>query len=365
MNVCGRRCVWVCAVLLVAIGALYPLGKYLHVFDAPLIQDKSEWQREYWAAVFKADAATDSKDWQEVARQYEVITHLSPYSPAVRFNRAAALAHVGRAVDALAELRLAVECGWVKTDVVRSDPLFREVRAEPGFKRLLERANEVADEQIVVYVPRGLSKTSAAPLIITYHGKGENPHSHIQSWKHAADQLGAVVVAARGNKRIGQNGNASSFSWVTGGGQKERGSLLPLKNLLQRSIELAKRRATIDEDRILLAGYSQGGSVALALLADTPARFRGAVVEATSYSSRILKRWPQDEPRNSARVYVLVHEFDRMRQPGEQAYRDLKDMGIDARLKLITGADHELPLDDGMRLIEAVRFVLRLDPASR
>lgn len=345
------------------LAASYPLVTYLGVFGSRATTPGSEWQRRYWAAVFSADKASYAEDWREAARSYGIITELLPYNPVARFNYALALAHLDRVAESFSELRLAVEYGWANIDGLMSDPVLEKVRGTPGFDKLLSRAAQIAEESMVVFVPQGLDEKVAAPLIISFHGMGENPHSHIQSWKQAAERLGAVVVAPRGTQRIGGQGSAHSFRWGTKGGDEERRGLIPFRALLQQSIEFARQRALIDEDRIILAGYSQGGSVALALLADAPERVCGAVVEATSYWSGTLETWPRPRSAHELRAYFLVHEFDRMREMGEAAFHAFQDVGIDARLKIIPGADHELPLDHGLRQVEAVRFILRRDAA--
>lgn len=364
MNVGSCRWLWAGAVGLVVIAVSYPLATKLGVFNARTSEQGSEWQRKYWEAVSKADSASFIEDWREAVRLYAEITDLRPYDPVSRYYRATALAHVGRKAESLEQLGMSVEFGWSDVQGLRSDPVLEEVRRLPGFDKLLERARKTGDEPIVLYVPPGLDETAAAPLIITFHGLGENPHSHIRSWKQAADRIGAVVVAPRGNKRIGGGGQGHAFQWATAGGHGGHGDLLAFHDLLQESIEFAERRATIDDHRVILAGYSQGGSVALALLLDTPERFCGAVVQATGYSSRTIDRWSNPQSGDTVRVCVIVHQFDRMRPMGEEAYRALKSVGIDARLRTVTGADHELPLDNTARLIDAARFALGLESTA-
>ena len=101
--------------------------------------------------------------------------------------------------------------------------------------------------------------------------------------------------------------------------------------------------------------------MALALLADAPERFCGAVVEATSYWSPTLKKWKRPCSGHNVRVYFLLHQFDRLRSEGEMAFHEFEEAGIDSKLKIFPGADHELSLDQGVRLIQAAHFVLGND----
>ena len=363
MNTTGRRFLWAGVIGLIMIATLFLPAIHRGVFRAPGAARTSEWQRRYWTTVPKVEEADQAEDWAEAARLHAEIINLLPHGPVSHYGLARALAHLGRDDEALEKLRQSVELGWADIEGLRSEPAFARIRGRSGFEGVLDRGKEIADEPIVVYVPPGLDKKTAAPLVITFHGLGENPHSHIQSWKQAADRLGAVVAAPRGVGRIDQ-GAVHSFRWTTPGGDQDRKDFLQCKGLLQQCIDLAGQRADIDVDGIVLAGYSQGGSVAMGLLADAPDRFRGAVVEATSWSPRILEIWNRLPSGRKARVYLIVHEFDRMRPQGEEAYHALKDAGINARLEVAPGADHEMPAHNDARQIEAVRFVLGLDSPS-
>jgi predicted esterase len=363
MNTTGHRFFWAGVSGLFVIAALYLATVYRGAFRTSGAVQESEWQRKYWTTVPKAEQADEAGNWAEAARLHAEIINLLPHGPVSHYGLARALAHLERDDEALEELRQSIELGWADIEGLRSEPAFERIRGRSGFESVLDRGKEIADEPVAVYVPPGLDKKTLAPLVITFHGLGENPHSHIRSWKQAADRLGAVVAAPRGVGRI-DHGAVHSFRWTTPGGDQDRKDFLQCKGLLQQCLDLAGQRADIDVDRIVLAGYSQGGSVALALLADAPDRFRGAVVEATSWSPRILETWNRPPSGRQARVYLIVHEFDRTRPQGEEAYHALKDAGIDARLEVVRGADHEIPLHNDARQTEAVRFVLGLDSAA-
>jgi len=339
-------------------GALSSLALLPGLFREKATLEDSKWQREYWSAVSRADIAYQAEDWAQVERALGDVSDLLPCDAAVRFNRATALTHLGRDDEAITELRQSVEFGWADTSRLETDPALNRIRNRSEFATLFTKANEIANEVIVLYVPPDLVEGSPPPLIVTFHGLGENPHGHILSWKQAADSLGAVVAAPRGIERIPGQHEVHSFRWVTPGGASDNRDVLQCKQRLEESIAVARQRVVIDENRIILAGYSQGGAVALALLVDEPGRFRGAVVEATAFSPRTLEHWTSPSTEHDVRVCVIVHEYDRMRSDGEAAFRAMTNAGINARLDVIHGADHELPLDGGARQVKAVRFML-------
>ena len=358
MSAGSRRVLWIAAVGAAGLGALYWSIGYrgaLHSYPGP---KQSEWQRQYWSAITRAENADRDGRWDEANRAYGQLVRLRPYDATIRCNRAAALAHLGRDHDALSELRRAVEFGWADLAALKSEPAFKRLRAASQFELLLERGTTIAGEPIALYAPAASTAESGAPLLIAFHGLGGNPHSFIQFFKPVADRLGIVVAAPRGIRRVGAQRAVHAFRWTSPGGRENDRDLRACKALVDESIALAKARANIDEDRIILAGYSQGGSVALTLLADAPERFCGAVVEATAWAPRLNDMGKSVHHRGS-RVCVIVHELDRMRPVGEKAFRVMASAGINVRLMMVPGTDHELATDGGARLVEALRFVLR------
>ena len=357
----GRRWLWIAALGVLIIADVLALIAVRDAFVDPYASERSVWQREYWKAVDAAEAAQEHGAWESAARLYSEVANLTPYDPVPHYQRATALARLERSDEALAELREAVELGWTDLAGPGPDSALEGIRGTAEFEHLLNRAQEIADEQIVVYVPPNLDPQKPAPLIVTFHGVGENPHRHIRSWQEAADRLGAVVAAPRGIAPVSEHSPILSFRWVTAGGSEDRRDFRECQACLEQAIELAGQRADIDVNRVLLAGYSQGGSVALSLLTDAPERARGAVVEATAYSRHTLDTWEPEKCEHAVRVYIIVHEFDQMRPEGEEAFQAMVAAGIDARLEVVAGADHELPTDHADRQVAAVRFVLGIE----
>ncbi len=361
MNPRARHTFLAAAIGFVVFAAAGSLATYLGVFADAGAPRESEWQRDFWNSHPKAEQAFEDENWKKAERFYAEVERLLPHDPTSRFQRAMALANLDRTDEALEELRLAVEFGWADTERLSTDPAFVSLRRHALFDRLLDLAKRIADESTVVYVPKSLDPQTPPPLIVTFHGLGENPHRHIQSWTAIADALGLVVAAPRGLKRTGGRSDVHSFGWVSESKRQGRADLTPYRNRLDESIALAKQRIGIDETRVILAGYSQGGVVALALLVDTPKRFCGTVVQAPAHLSRTVDEWKQAASEQKTRSYVIVHEFDRLRPAGEEIHQAMSRAGFDTRLELVPKTDHELPLNNDALRLGAVRFVLGLD----
>lgn len=320
---------------------------------APAAPRQSAWQRDFWAAIREADEAKQNENWRRAERALGAALALSPYDPTLHVERAAALMRLNRSKDAASELRAAVEGGWDDADALRQNSSFAALADDAEFRVILDACASCAAEEVAVYVPPQLDRRAAAPLLIAFHGRGENPRRHLASWREPANQLGLVVVAPRGPRRFGRS--AAAYEWRASRDSAES------SDVGTESLALARKRAaecaTIDESRLILAGYSQGGAVALALLAADPARFRGAVVQATAFGPRAAPA-AGVTIHGAPRIMIFAHELDRMAPESRAAFDAWSAAGADAQLELVAGSDHELPPDNSARRIRALRYVL-------
>lgn len=331
----------------------------------PTRAQQSDWSRKFDAAWTKAQAAEAARNWSDAARLYADVIELLPDESTSRVALARAQAHLNRLDDALANLALAVELGWNDDDQLRSDPAFTPLRDRPAFKQLIARIDQIEREPIVVYVPPRLDPTSPAPLILAFHGRGENPHYFIRTWKQAADDLGAVVAAPRAPHRV--NKRLLNVWELQGGTNRRDASDIDLdaaRRLTREAIDLAGKNARIDPKRIILTGYSQGGAVALDLLTDDPSRYAGALVQASLYKSLGADRWKKAATRANPRVAIIAHQLDPLRPRSEDARTELVAAGIPVLFELVENVGHEPPADNPSRQAAAVRYILAIAPTA-
>lgn len=330
-----------------------------NVFVAFALAQQSEWETKFRNVWADAQAAEEAKNWAQAAELYAEVLKLNPHEPVSMVSRARSLCHLGRCAEAPRLLAGAVESGWNQADLLRSDPAFESLRGSEEFAKLFARIEQIEAENILVYVPPGVDATKPAPLIVAFHGRGENPHLFLPTWKEAADSLGAVVAAPRGPHRLN---NGLINVWESPEARKERRSAevdtAACARLLDEAIALAEKRCRIDPQRIVLAGYSQGGAVALELLAEQPQRFAGAFAQATLYRERGVEHWRAAAAKHAGRVYLLAGELDKLRPHSERANAELTGGGWIVRYDVVPGAGHEPPDDNTRRQVEAVRFVL-------
>lgn len=327
-------------------------------------EKQSPWQARFNQAYQEAQTAESAGQWQQAAEAYREVQRLAPHEITTLVALARCYGRLGKNDEAFGCLSEAVEHGWNQTEQLQTEEAFAALRTRDDFAKLIRRIAEIESENLVVYLPPRLA-SGPAPLLIAFHGRGENPHYFLSTWKEAADQLGAVLVLPRGVRREANN---LLNLWEQRGAKTV--DLAACAKLAEQAIEQARKRHAIDPERIVLSGYSQGGAVALGLLAMNPERYAGAFVQATTYSGPESgwARKPSDNRGGPGvgghRVYLIAGELDKLRPQTESAATDLKAAGWDIRLDIVENVGHEPPIDNSRRQAEAVRFILRQDRNS-
>jgi len=94
-----------------------------------------------------------------------------------------------------------------------------------------------------LYVPETYTPERAAPLIFALHGGGGNGRSFVWSWLREARGRGAILVAP----------TAVGDTWAIAGEDADTPNL-------NRILAFVRARWTVDADRLLLTGMSDGGT---------------------------------------------------------------------------------------------------------
>lgn len=338
------------ALAFVAILAI-PLGS-LHADE----KKPASWKSRFEAAIAKAHEAEESKNWESAVAAYTRVLELVPHEITSLFARARANAQLGRMDDALKDLAEAVDNGWNDVEPLLKNEALAPLRDDPRFKAIVEDARKADAERLAIYVPSNVDCKQPRPLIVAFHGRGENQRYFLNTWKAAAERLGAIVVAPRG---VRPGGNKLTNVWEQP--RAARGNDIDLaacRKITDEAIAAARAKCKIDEKQIVLAGYSQGGAVALALLADEPARYAGAFVAASLYKSPGLDAWRQAQKQHGLRVYLLCGEVDPLAPHSREAADDIRKAGGLALLIVEPGVGHEPPENYEDKQFEGVRVIL-------
>lgn len=304
----------------------------------------------------KGATAYDAKDWPTAVKYYEYVHRLMPYDGGSAYNLACCYALNGQKPEAIQALDAAITYGWDDPEWIQRDPDLATLEGEAKLAGLLDRASQCRAEKRVVYVPPQLPAGEAAPLIVALHGFGGNAREFSAHWREAADALGVVVVAPRGVAPAGPR-QQLNYGWHAGQ-QPGKLDIPATTQAVDEAIEAARQAAKIDEERIVLAGFSQGASAALLVYHAHPERFRGVVTLGESYAVPEDGSWAIAAGGSPLRICLVVGEADRTL--GINTLNNTLLSGLNHKVQMIKlpVIAHEIPDDHGASMKRAVSFVL-------
>lgn len=178
--------------------------------------------------------------------------------------------HPQEALDALQE---GLDQGaWWPPLMLQRDPDLQSIRPHKAFARIQSESERRwrqafrAEPEIVIRTPR---KSASGTLLIALHGSpGEPAHTFADHWNAALD-TGAIVAVPQSTQPHGPEGG---WTWADPS-RTERDLLLTYDTVTNEHV--------IDPGKIVLAGFSQGGRVAISgALRQKPVPARGFIAVA-------------------------------------------------------------------------------------
>lgn len=206
---------------------------------------------------------------------------------------------------------------------MENDPDFREMGSAMGWAYADLRHQPFDVGHYYLYVPKN-RKSAALPAIVFLHGSAGNFKVYTWVWSQLAEELGyAIIVPSFGF------GN-----WRGPGGE----------SAVTKALADAQTVVQLDQNRIYLAGLSNGG-LGVSLLAESaPERFRGLI-----FISPVMVTEQVDQPAFQAKwagrpVLVLTGEADERIPLSYVTTRveNLAQGGVDVEYHTYPGEDHFL-----------------------
>ncbi|HQR06306.1 MAG TPA: hypothetical protein PLN21_05765 [Gemmatales bacterium] len=309
----------------------------------------------HWQA---AQQAMDGKNYGQAATSYEKILETFPFEPTTHYQLACCRARQGVGDKALAALGQAISFGWCDLKQLEQTEDFKELRSRKEFTQLVADATACQKEMFVLYAGKGVEVSKAAPLVVLLQGLGAGPRTEVPYWKQTVDELGLVLVAPRGVTEI----RPMFYGWHRPGAKDSTAldyyDLLGAEKRVDEAILQARSRFNIASDRMFLAGYSQGGGVALHLQGKYPERFAGTVVVNSLSQSSGIDFWKAAALKKAFRVALLSGKVDRLLPRSQAMAAQLRSAGITVLAEEEEGVGHEYPVDYQNRLTTAFKFVL-------
>lgn len=282
------------------------------------------------------------------------IHQLAPDEGMAAVNVARVFSTIGDAPRALEWLDVALEEGFSATEALREDIALINVSIDPAFVGILERSEQARLKQFerikeefektqpFTFIPPTAGQGEPMPLIIALHGFGVDSTDIADAWVNVAINRGAVLVAPNA-PREGGNG----FSWR-----------YPDESewIIMRTYDRTIADQNIDTSRIIITGFSQGGTLAYDLAMKYPHLFLGSIPIAGHYRNEPeaqddLEReeWP--------RFFFMVGDNDRFKMNSDTISSQTKNLGYVVEYKVFKNTGHSLPDDYETDLFRAVDFI--------
>jgi predicted esterase len=264
---------------------------------------------------------------------------------------------MGRAEEAVSALAQGLaEGAWWSPIMLNRDPDLEAARTLPQMAEVLaetdrrwQAAQVRSKPQTFILDPRDRTAAPAGhdgalpPLMLALHWYTGTGPEFIERFRSAADDLGFLLASAQSSQMCAKD----QYCWddQAEGEAEVSGALASLR---------ASHR--FDADRVILAGASQGGRLAIAMSLALPLCGFIAVVPAVRGVEEFAAH-VESAAERGVKGYIIAGEKDYFLAGTEKLQRFLDSNGVSCRIEVVEGMAHTFPKDFPERLARAARFV--------
>lgn len=125
---------------------------------------------------------------------------------------------------------------------------------------------------IRTFLPVGYEPNYPYPLLVFFHGHGDD-EEQVSHFAPRLSRRNYICISLRGPERLGaQTDGRAAYSW----GQDGNGDA-PIEDYVLRAVEQTRRSYHIHSERVYLAGFCEGATLAYRLGLSFPERFAGVI----------------------------------------------------------------------------------------
>ncbi|RPJ19871.1 MAG: hypothetical protein EHM33_29635 [Chloroflexi bacterium] len=241
---------------------------------------------------------------------------------------------------------LAAGLWWAESQFLDTD--LDAVRDLPEFKRLMAESNRKSIEmQAQIQPARTLltpeNASGELPLLIGLHGRNGHNDSHLEYWE-VARQRGWLVLSPQSRQALYPGG----YCWDDG----EKG----LRDILFHVDEVMKI-CNVDRKRVIIAGFSQGGGMAIYAALSEKVGARGFIGIGTVMSELSLQNSLASKVQ-SMRGYFVTGEKDHFLEKSREIQKVLKANNVQIAEEAHPDLGHAFPADFAASFDKAIKFIL-------
>jgi len=298
------------------------------------------------------------------AQQYEdalqLLTHEGRRFPdeaqVILYLRSCLAARTSRPDLAVKLIEEALDRGfWYGNQVMRETPSWQALQGLPEFERLAEiciarQVEAKARPRLFTEEPQGgCSTDQPCPLLIALHGNGDNARYVLNAWRPITSN-GWLLAAMQSSQAVSSN----AYVWED--------QDAAMRDIAEDYADLQEQHS-INQERIIMAGFSMGGETALRaiLTGIVPAKGfillgpSGPIVNEPEPSLHLIER----SSRQGLRGYVIMGEEDV--QIEQDSVRKLVDFlnahNVPCQLEIVPATRHQYPRDFAPIIARALAFV--------
>lgn len=300
--------------------------------------------------------AYDREDWVNAIVAGKRLFEIRPDGGGAAYNLACAYARSGDPKSAVEWLVKSGETGFQGANLVRTDTDLDPVRSEPDFARAVaiidgnrKKALEAfkAEHRSIkaqMVLPKNYDPEKPAPLIIALHSFGGSPDEQLRAWKDTAERLGAVLAVPSAIRRHPNGG----FQWLF---------IDESEWIILKALEDAKHDLAIDESKVIITGFSQGGNMAFLVATRHPELFTGCIPMGFHFEPNVTPM-PDPAPTKMPAFAFLIGQGDEWAWTNADAKKAVEGVGARAMGKSYKGVGHDMPPNRDRELLNAANFVL-------
>lgn len=237
-------------------------------------------------------------------------------------------------------------------DQIENDSDLDSLRKDKRYEPLLKRAKgmgrgERVDFKWRIVTPKNFDKEKKSPLLVALHHMGGSMDAAVDRWKEAADEVGAILLCPQGTMKM----DDGVYQWGMNTDEIE-------KNIM-RAMDAAMDDYNIDQDKIVLAGFSQGGWITWHLGFTHPDTFRG-LIPVCGMHRQVSGSPATQSDLKKLRVFVMIGADERedVLKSNREAAGNLEKIGAKVKTKVYNGIGHDFPSNSTEEQVAALKFVL-------
>jgi predicted esterase len=265
------------------------------------------------------------------------------------FWRMCLLSLIGRSAEVLAVFQQGLESGYWWAKELFADPDLNAVRELPEFQRLVAESQKRYEEARIHTEPDQIvllpdpPASAPSPLLIALHGHNGNKESNLE-FLEVACRMGWIVLSAQSTQPL----FPGSYCWDN-----------PEQGLADVCFhyEQVLQQYQIDPQRILIAGFSQGGGMAIHTALSGAIDIRGFLAVACWWQDP-TSLVPQQADTQGVRGYFIVGEKDHTFETTREIQKVLNEHQIPYGDEIHPNLAHEFPPDFHSSFEKAIKFIL-------